>query len=378
MTRDRDASPSASELLVAVQTLLGAQELDDVRAAVAHAVTLISRCDSVALYECVGTERRLGATRRHGEEPASTARALEELLAARALETGRTVSTLDRLEYEAAQFLSDAYVSKNSLCLARPLRVYGELAGVLAFHFGDRTTLHHGEFDMLRRFVDFAAVALANARTRTELRSFAFSDPLTGLGNRRRLEAEFRRLQGTELSLLLVDFDGLKAVNDTLGYDRGDALIRAVAVRLAATVTGDEFAVRFGGDEFVIVLPGASREIAVRRAEELTSILDGCSLPADLASRFRGASVGYAASDAGEDVWTVLGRASAEMRSRKRRRKTDRGHPAAASVRPTGNGSMEAALSDGRDGSGGGARPGLAAFEKDVLTPEGPRRSDFQ
>ena len=330
MGRDRSFDPSASELLVAVQMLLAARELDDVRAATLHAVRLISRCDSVALYELDAPDRRLVATRRDGEELGSTARALEQSLAARVLETGRTVSTLDRLEYEAVQLLADAYVTQNGLCLARPLQVYGELLGVIAFHFADRTTLLHSEFDMLRRFVDFAAVALANARTRAELRSFAYSDPLTGLGNRRRLEAEFPRLQGAGLSLLLVDFDGLKAVNDALGYERGDALIRAVAVRLASTVSGGELAVRFGGDEFVIILPGANRETAARRAEELTAILDGCSLPADLASLFRGASVGYASAGAGEDVWKVLSRASTEMRSRKRRRKTDREQPNSA------------------------------------------------
>ena len=86
------------------------------------------------------------------------------------------------------QRLADAYAREHGLCLVRPLQVYGELLGVLAFHFGGRRTLLHGEFDMLRRFVDFAAVALANAQTRAELRNFAYSDPLTGLGNRRRLE----------------------------------------------------------------------------------------------------------------------------------------------------------------------------------------------
>jgi diguanylate cyclase (GGDEF)-like protein len=324
MAGEQGLDPSAAELLVVVQTLLAAQELDDVRAATAHAVRLISRCDSLTLYELEGPDRTLVATLRHGDELRSHERDIEEILCARAAKRGGTVSTLDRLGHPEEPRLAFDHARQHGLLLARPLQVCGELIGVLAVHFAGRGTLLHREFDVLGRFVDFAAVALANARTREELRGFAYSDPLTGLGNRRRLDAELERLHGTELSLLLVDFDGLKSVNDTLGYERGDALIEAVAGRLAATICEGELAVRFGGDEFVVVLPGVVGEAAARRAEELTATLDACALPDDLAALFRGASVGFASAAAGDDVWAALIAASAAMRSRKRRRKTDR------------------------------------------------------
>jgi GGDEF domain-containing protein len=67
--------------------------------------------------------------------------------------------------------------------------------------------------------------------------------------------------RGCELSLLLIDFDGLKGVNDALGYDRGDALIAAVGVALAANVNEGELAARLGGDEFVVVLPEADGRV---------------------------------------------------------------------------------------------------------------------
>jgi diguanylate cyclase (GGDEF)-like protein len=210
------------------------------------------------------------------------------------------------------------------LCIARPLCAYGELTGVIALHYSDKLALEQTEFDTLRRFTEFAAVALLTARTRAELQNIAYSDALTGLANRRWLEIEFARLQGSEVSVVLIDFDGLKAVNDTLGFDRGDALIHAIGLTLAASAIPDEFIVRYGGDEFVVVMPETGREGAVRRAEELTTILDGMTLPPDLASLFQGASVGPATARAGEDLWDVLRRASTEMRSRKRRRKTDR------------------------------------------------------
>lgn len=325
-----DASDfSASRLLAVLQMLLSAQELEDMRAAIGHGAALVVRFETLSLYEVVGADGMTGsgaveATFRRGEELSSWARAVEELLRDRVSKTGRTASTLDRFAAAQEQALADAYLRHGGLCLARPLRAYGGFSGVLVFHFGGRTALPDADFDSLRRFVEFAAVALSNARVRAELRGFAYSDPLTGLANRRRLEVEFARLQGSQLSVLLVDFDGLKAVNDTLGYHRGDALIAAVGERLASSAQPDEFVVRYGGDEFVVVMPGVSREDALARAERLTRTLDELPLPEDLTTLFRGASVGYATAAAGDDLWQALDRASAEMRSRKRRRKTDR------------------------------------------------------
>jgi diguanylate cyclase (GGDEF)-like protein len=314
---------SQSGLLAVIQMLLSAQELEDVRGAVAHGAKLVCRFDTLSLYE-VTPSGRLDRTIRRGNELAPGATAVEDMLSGRVAKTSRTASTLDRFVDVHEQSLADGYVNRHGLCLARPLQVYGEFVGVLVFHFESRPALPDTEFDSLRRFVEFAAVALSNARTRAELRGFAYSDPLTGLANRRRLEVEFARLQGTPLSLLLADFDGLKAVNDSLGYHRGDDLIKAVATKLGVGAAMGEFVVRYGGDEFVIVLPKIGREQAVRRAEELTTRLDRLTLPEDLAALFHGASVGYATASAGDDLWEVLDRASVEMRSRKRRRKTDR------------------------------------------------------
>ena len=92
---------------------------------------------------------------------------------------------------------------------------------------------------------------------------------------------------------------------------------------LAGNVNEGELAARLGGDEFVVVLPEANGEQARRRAEELTAVLDAVGVLDDLQSLFYGASVGAATAVPGEDSRAVLRRASNEMRSRKRRRKTD-------------------------------------------------------
>jgi diguanylate cyclase (GGDEF)-like protein len=317
------ADNSSPALLAVVQMLLSAQGIDDVRAAVAHGARVISGFSTLSLYE-TQSDGMLARTFRSGDELGPGAKAVEELLSEKAGKRGSPTSTLDMPPDEHERLVVSDYTQRNCLCLARPLHAYGEFTGVLALHYTDRVVLAQPEFDTLRRFADFAAVALLVARTRADLREIAYSDALTGVANRRWLDLEFARLQGSEVSLLLIDFDGLKTVNDTLGFDRGDALIKAVGVRLAACALPDESVARYGGDEFVLVMSNAGREAAVRRAEEVTAVLDEVSLPDDLARLFRGASVGPATAGAGEDLWEVLRRASVEMRSRKRRRKTDR------------------------------------------------------
>jgi diguanylate cyclase (GGDEF)-like protein len=313
-----------STLLTAmIQLVHAADRLPDVRETIAHAVRMISQYDALTLRE-VGISRSLEVTLRRGDPPDSATRALERHLCQEASVAGRAVSTLDRFASEQAQSLIEAYTRRYRLCLVRPLQAYGEPVGVLTLHYAGRTALADSEFDALRRLSESAAVALHNARARQELRDFAHTDPLTGLASRRKLDLELARLQRTGLSLLLVDFDGLKAVNDTLGYARGDELIARIGTALAAHSREGELAARLGGDEFVIVLSKSDERHARRRSDELTAALDQLELPSDLEALFHGASVGAATAAPGESPREVLLRATTEMRSRKRRRKTDR------------------------------------------------------
>jgi diguanylate cyclase (GGDEF)-like protein len=310
-------------LAATIRHLHEADRLDDVRAAIAHGARLICPFASLTLRE-QRTSQPPVVTFRQGEELTAGARSLEGYLCQEVSISGRTVSTLDPFGIKEAQELADDCVRRYELCLTRPFKAFGEPLGTLTLHYAGRVALLDAEFDALRRFADHAAIALFNAHTRQDLRDFAYTDSLTGLASRRQLDVELARLRETELSLLLIDFDGLKAVNDSLGYDRGDALIATVASTLAANVQDGELAARLGGDEFVVLVPGADGARARMRAEELTRVLDAVTLPDDLALLFQGASVGSATADPGEDPRAALRRAGSEMRSRKRRRKTDR------------------------------------------------------
>jgi cyclic di-GMP phosphodiesterase Gmr len=109
-----------------------------------------------------------------------------------------------------------------------------------------------------------------------------------------------------------------------LTYDDGDQLIAAVGAALTALARPGELVARYGGDEFVVMIEGVASAAARDRADEITAVLDRLKLPPAIAALFRGASVGWATVEPGESAPAALSRAAAEMRSRKRRRKTDR------------------------------------------------------
>lgn len=117
-----------------------------------------------------------------------------------------------------------------------------------------------------------------------KLKQQALRDPLTGLFNRRYLNEtlprELQRVsrQKQPLSVILLDIDHFKRFNDTYGHDAGDAVLRAVGSVLQTRIRGDDVVCRYGGEEFVVILPGASLEDTWRRAEELCTRIRYLSL----------------------------------------------------------------------------------------------------
>jgi diguanylate cyclase (GGDEF)-like protein len=110
---------------------------------------------------------------------------------------------------------------------------------------------------------------------REALRTQSIRDVLTGLYNRRYLEEtldrEVRRAAraAQSLGLLMIDLDHFKKFNDTYGHDAGDAVLRETGQFLAKGIRAEDFVCRFGGEEFVVILPTASVEVAQARGERL-------------------------------------------------------------------------------------------------------------
>ena len=168
----------------------------------------------------------------------------------------------------------------SALLITRVLRPLGKLQqAVRAVANGDASirsaTGTADEFGELSRTFDAMAVDLVRTlreevaerkQMEEQVREMAFSDPLTGLPNRRMLMDRLEQALvtasrlGHQDALLFIDLDNFKALNDTLGHDKGDALLRQIATRLKACVRDGDTVARLGGDEFVVMLQALSDE----------------------------------------------------------------------------------------------------------------------
>lgn len=190
--------------------------------------------------------------------------------------------------------------------------------------------LELGVNDILPRPVD-AEELMARARTQIKRKRYAdflkekldyslemaVTDALTGLHNRRYMAGQLQALVGRAgqggdpVAVLVMDIDHFKAVNDGFGHDAGDEVLREFAVRLATNVRAIDLPCRLGGEEFVVVMPGASLEAAARVADRIRRDIE--TQPFPIMGGAEGltitVSIGVAASVAGDTPEGLLKRA---------------------------------------------------------------------
>jgi diguanylate cyclase (GGDEF)-like protein/PAS domain S-box-containing protein len=183
-----------------------------------------------------------------------------------------------------------AGVKNTYLCT--PILAQGETLGIVHFQATDEAPkMDASELSFKTTFAAQVGLSIANIRLREALRTQSVRDALTGLYNRRyleeTLEREVRRAARAAQSLgfLMIDLDHFKNFNDTYGHDAGDAVLRETALFLAKGIRAEDFVCRFGGEEFVVILPTADLESSRARGErlrlkmrELTIMYQGKSL----------------------------------------------------------------------------------------------------
>lgn len=161
--------------------------------------------------------------------------------------------------------------------LVVPLQAGGERLGLLLAEAGPPPTKRVGRrsVDMLNRFAAHASLTLTNADLKAEVERLAFFDSLTGLANRRELglclNREVARSVRTNepLSVAVVDIDHFKDINDTFGHLAGDEVLRGVAEAILGSVRDVDLVCRYGGEEFVVVLPNCATVSAVAVLERV-------------------------------------------------------------------------------------------------------------
>jgi diguanylate cyclase (GGDEF)-like protein/putative nucleotidyltransferase with HDIG domain len=211
--------------------------------------------------------------------------------------------------------------------VAVPLLKDNEVLGALTLYSADLSSYDPDHLRLAEAVAKLASDAIANAlhHERTEVK--ALTDPLTGIANARALryrfedEADRGRRYGDSFSLLMMDLDGFKRINDTLGHQAGDAAIKEVGRLLATELRSKDFLSRYAGDEFVALLhvdPTEVRELVQR----LQAAIDNHSFTFSGSSFLIGISVGSACFGAdGESLDELLIAADRAMYADKARRK---------------------------------------------------------
>lgn len=174
-------------------------------------------------------------------------------------------------------------LTRTHLCV--PILAQGETLGLLHFQAkGDLSVLEALELTFRSSFAGQIGLSIANIRLRDALRSQSTRDPLTGLYNRRYLEEtlnrELRRAARAKqnLGVMLIDLDHFKNFNDAFGHDAGDAVLREAGLCLAKGIRAEDVVCRYGGEEFVIVMPTANAEAIRARAERLRQKMRGMTV----------------------------------------------------------------------------------------------------
>jgi diguanylate cyclase (GGDEF)-like protein/PAS domain S-box-containing protein len=183
-------------------------------------------------------------------------------------------------------------VAGDSLCV--PMMAQGKALGVLHLYCSAYPSRNLSE-EMQRwrlesqqrlamNVAENIALAIANLRLRETLRAQSIRDPLTALFNRRYMEESLERemhravRKQRPLGVIMLDLDHFKQFNDTFGHEAGNALLRAVGDLLQTHTRKDDIACRYGGEEFMVILPEATLDVARQRAETLREAVSHLSV----------------------------------------------------------------------------------------------------
>ena len=174
-----------------------------------------------------------------------------------------------------------------SFGLEIPMVARGEILGLLqVFTAGDGAEARLGHVEgMATAIADAMSLALSNIALREKLRGQALRDPLTGLYNRRYMEDTLERFvrladrESREFSVMMIDLDHFKRLNDQHGHAKGDAVLRDAAAAIVNQIRESDVACRYGGEELIVLLPDCGLDMAAQKAESIRASIEFLSQP---------------------------------------------------------------------------------------------------
>jgi diguanylate cyclase (GGDEF)-like protein len=202
---------------------------------------------------------------------------------------------------------------ENYLCV--PLAAHGETQGFLFLCCEDAATLASAEelMPMVQELIELASLSIASLNLRAKLEGQSIRDGLTGLFNRHfmeiALERELHRAQRqqTPVALMMIDVDHFKRLNDTFGHEAGDVVLREVTDCFRRTLRDEDVICRYGGEEFVVIMPDADEETAARRGEMVREAVSNVRL------HFRGELLGSVTISVGIAMYPESGQEAGDL-----------------------------------------------------------------
>ncbi|MBN2044791.1 MAG: diguanylate cyclase [Anaerolineales bacterium] len=206
-------------------------------------------------------------------------------LTARVARSGKTIA-IEQVD-EHPLFKDSEWVKNGwkGAIISLPLKTGTATVGVMNIAYRNKQEFSEDRLRLLGLLSDQAAIAIYNASLHDFVKHQAVTDPLTLLANRRafsdRLEEEIRRSKRYEhpFTLVILDINGFKAINDTFGHLVGDKVLQQIAVCLMDSVRDTDFVARYGGDEFALILPETSKEQAAVLINKLNHNLRKWKMP---------------------------------------------------------------------------------------------------
>lgn len=198
---------------------------------------------------------------------------------------GETIAVEDVLNhplYKDSQWVKEGW--RGSI-IGMPLKNGPNVVGVLNIAYKTRQEFNKNFLGLLSLLADQAAAAIMNVRLHELVKQQATTDKLTGLANRRafdeRLKEEIKRSSRYHhpASLMMIDLDNFKTINDTFGHPTGDTVLHMVAECLSESVRDTDFLARYGGDEFALILPETTHAQALALDAKISEALSRCTMP---------------------------------------------------------------------------------------------------
>jgi diguanylate cyclase (GGDEF)-like protein len=355
----QEGGTALDALIDAAAGILAADSLEDTLARIAHHLQALLPYDDLTVYEvdADGTGLRpVFAIGSWVEEIMSETLSVEQGTTGWVVRNRRT-RNVPNTRFDDISTVVPGTDLDDEAFVCVPLLAHDRVVGTLnVYRVGADRAYTEAEVALVERFATMAALAYEAARQREHLRHQAATDGLTGLLNHRGAQERLRReieaaaAKGRALSVVVIDLDHFKRINDSHGHAEGDKALAAAAAKLRSVVREGDAVGRLGGEEFVLVLPGVAGEAAAEAAERARTALGDV-----LVGRRRlESSAGVATyPDDSQEAAELLAHADAALYAAKHagRRQTRRYAPnlAARPSRADERGEVEALLRRGTD-----------------------------